>query len=296
MKNLHIISILVLCISFTYGQPTNGFSYQTVARNASGSIIANSEISLRISILKGSTTGNPVCTEIFTEKTNSNGLINIIIGSKAPLSFDAIDWSKGPYFLNVELDEKGGSNFSFIGTSQLLSVPYAIHAKIAEKTNEKDPVFLAWDKSNGIQIKENQIIDLKHFNNLDEKDPIFSNSAAASIKASDITNWNLRTETDPIFIKSIAYGITVNDISKWNNKSDFDGKYSSLYEIPNFQQVAFSGNYNDLTNTPANIVYLKQTPNKGDILYFTGDQWITLPIGKEGQVLTIDITGNPSWK
>lgn len=293
-KLVCLIAIAALFVQLTFAQIPSGFNYQTVVRSLSGNILANTEIKMRISILRETTEGAPVSVETFTTRTNAIGLVNLIVGS-LDVSFKQIDWSEGPYFLKVELDEKGGTNFSFIGTSQLLSVPYAFHARMADSANETDPLFSAWDKSTGISIKESQISDLKHFKNSDELDPIFSASPAFKITNTDIVNWNM-PELDPIFNASIAKGITASDISRWNAKSGFDGKYTSLTNIPSFHPIAFSGDYKDLTNVPLHIVSLSQAPQKGDILYFNGTQWTRLPVGKEGQFLSIDLTGIPVWK
>lgn len=294
MKKLIFVAIAALLIQITFAQIPTGFNYQTVVRSLSGKVLANTDIRMRISILSGTAEGAPVSVETFVTKTNSIGLVNLIVGS-LDNSFKQIDWSDGPYFLKVELDENGGTNFSFIGTSQLLSVPYAFHARMAESTNETDPLFSSWDKSTGISIKESQITDLKHFKNSDELDPIFSASPAFKITSTDIANWN-KSELDPIFNSSVAKNISLNDISRWNAKSDFDGKYTSLTNLPSFHKVAFSGDFNDLINAPSNTVSLTQAPQKGDLLYFDGAKWTRLPIGKEGQFLTIDLLGLPVWK
>ncbi len=297
MKSTFFLLLCFFLIDLAIGQVPNGFNYQTVARSSGGTIMSNADVQLRISILQGETTRTPVSTELFNVKTNDFGLINLIVGSKDPVAFEGIDWSKGPYFLKVEIDDGNGTNFSFIGTSQLLSVPYALHSKTAQYAPENDPIFSAWDKSSGISILENQISDISHFTNADEKDPVFSNSFSATIKQSDIADWNIkRTETDPFFNASVAKNITLNDLSKWNNKSDFDGKYTSLTNIPSFHKIALTGNFNDLSNLPANIISLSKPPVKGDLLYYDGAKWMTLPIGTSGQILTIDLSGVPVWK
>ncbi|MFC2086579.1 hypothetical protein ACFLSA_00220 [Bacteroidota bacterium] len=85
---------------------------------------------MQISILQGSATGPVVYTEKQTPTTNANGLVSIEIGYGA--GFDDIDWANGPYFIKTEIDPTSGTNYSIIGTHQLLSVPYALHANTAE--------------------------------------------------------------------------------------------------------------------------------------------------------------------
>ena len=82
---------------------------------------------IRISILSGSASGTVVYTEIQTPTTNANGLVNLEIGSGA--AFSTIDWNAATYFIKTETDPAGDTNYSITGTSQLLSVPYALNAK-----------------------------------------------------------------------------------------------------------------------------------------------------------------------
>jgi hypothetical protein len=89
---------------------------------------------MKISLLQGSETGKAVYVETHTPTSNTNGLVTVAIGGRTIVSgtFASIDWSKGPYFVKTETDASGGTNYSLTTTSQLLSVPYAIHAKTAE--------------------------------------------------------------------------------------------------------------------------------------------------------------------
>jgi uncharacterized protein (TIGR02145 family) len=91
---------------------------------------------MKISLLQGSETGKAVYVETHTPTSNTNGLVSIAIGGgtkdASSTAFASIDWSKGPYFVKTETDLAGGTSYSLTTTSQLLSVPYAIHAKTAE--------------------------------------------------------------------------------------------------------------------------------------------------------------------
>ncbi len=123
-----LLSSLGLMASLAQSQL--GMNYQAVIRNAEGKIIANTKVGIQISILKESTTGEPVYTETFTPTTNEFGLINLVISKGQVVSGDysSIDWSVADYFLKIELDAEGGTAYQEMGTSQLLSVPYANYA------------------------------------------------------------------------------------------------------------------------------------------------------------------------
>ncbi len=134
MKKL-IHSIIVLMLSATvFAQAPQSFKYQAVARDASGEVMANEQVNFQFSILEGSSSGTAVYIEQHTDTTNQFGLVNLEIGNGSVFSgdFPSIDWGNNTYFLKVEL------NGVHIGTSQLLSVPYALHAKTAANTFSGD--------------------------------------------------------------------------------------------------------------------------------------------------------------
>ena len=89
---------------------------------------------MKISILQGSVTGGTVYVETQRPISNSNGLVSLEVGSGTLVSgdFTAIDWSNGPYFIKTETDPTGGVSYNVTGTTQLLSVPYALHSKTTE--------------------------------------------------------------------------------------------------------------------------------------------------------------------
>lgn len=130
-KLLTIASCLILAISL-YAQSPQKMSYQAVIRNASGNLISSSSVGMRISILQGTSSGTPVYVETQTGNTNANALLSLEIGGGTVVSgvFSDIDWSNGPYFLKTETDPAGGTNYTISGTTQLLSVPYALYSSL----------------------------------------------------------------------------------------------------------------------------------------------------------------------
>ena len=135
MKKTNLL--LVFCLVFiTFGQtqtPPNAFNYSAVARNAAGQPIATTTIGIQISILKTSVLGTSVYSENHFVITDAFGLFNLIVGGGAAQSgsMATIDWGIDNYYLKVGMDAVGGTNFLTMGTTQLLSVPYALYAKNA---------------------------------------------------------------------------------------------------------------------------------------------------------------------
>ena len=123
-----ITSAFMVLLSF--GQAPEGFKYQAVLRDAGIAVISNQSVGVRLTIEQGSAGGIVVYTETFSPTTNSYGLVNLEIGTGTTTDdFTAIDWANGTYFIETAVDASGGSNYSVMGTSQLMSVPYALYAK-----------------------------------------------------------------------------------------------------------------------------------------------------------------------
>ena len=186
-------------------QVPNSFSYQMVIRNGNNELVANTTVGIRIGLLGGNAADTMWYEEEHTVKTNLNGLAYITIGKGNILkgAVSTIDWTKGPFFIKSETDPTGGTNYSLIIVSQMLSVPYAIYAKTAEKLS--------------IPVTES--------------DPLFNKSVAKGITAEDTARWSkkevydgnsggggITNESDPVFSNSVAKGIRSVDTAAWNNK------------------------------------------------------------------------------
>jgi len=120
----------LLIVTFAFAQAPQKMSYQAVIRDGSNALVQSQSVGMQISILQGSITGTAVYVETHSAVTNSNGLVSIEIGGGAVTSgsFATIDWANGPFFVKTETDPAGGTNYTITGTSQLLSVPYAMYA------------------------------------------------------------------------------------------------------------------------------------------------------------------------
>jgi uncharacterized protein (TIGR02145 family) len=130
MKRLITLLIVIGLAASVLAQAPQKMSYQAVIRDNLDHLVNSQVVGLKITILQGSSTGTPVYTETQTPTTNANGLITIEFGGGA--GFSSINWANGPYYLKTETDPAGGTNYTIAGTSQLLSVPYALYSKISE--------------------------------------------------------------------------------------------------------------------------------------------------------------------
>ncbi len=147
MDRIFSLCSLLLISVLAFAQSPAGLSYQTVVRDNTGEAIANTSVSLRMSVHSTTAGGTTVFQETHSPMTNDHGLVSVVIGQGSTTigSFGAIEWGGDSYFLEVELDPAGGSSYTTMGTSQMMSVPYALYA------NEVSPTALP-DPSNAVPI------------------------------------------------------------------------------------------------------------------------------------------------
>lgn len=117
--------------ALVFAQAPQAVDYQGIARDLLGNPLVNQAIGVEFSIHQTSSTGLVVYEEQHFTSTNQFGLYSLKLGQGTPVTgtFSAINWSTGLYFLEIGMDITGGTNFASAGTSQLLSVPYALYAE-----------------------------------------------------------------------------------------------------------------------------------------------------------------------
>lgn len=278
MKNIFPILAALLFTAGVFAQTPNKMSYQAVIRDASNNLVIDQPIGVQISILQDNTNGPVVYVETQTSTTNANGMMSIEIGTgTTSYDFAGIDWANGPFFLKTETDPIGGTNYTIVGVSQLLSVPYALHATTAESLTQ--PV--------------------------EESDPVFNASTAAEINETDITSWNNKLELiDNRLVLSgtkdagAAPGTGVFEIA---NALRIDENEI----ITNTDAIIYVNNTNNgdvqmdrgtfFLDASENAIGIGTT-TPGAQLEIAGDVKIVDGTQAEGRVLTSDAEGHASWK
>jgi trimeric autotransporter adhesin len=137
MKNTLIFAAFIFLLSALMiglqvrAQAPRAFKYQAVARDAAGNLLASQAVAFRIKIHMGSSSDTVVYTETHSVTTNTFGMVNLSIGSGTVISgtFSTIDWGASGYYVETEMDPAGGAAYVVMGTSQLLSVPYALYSE-----------------------------------------------------------------------------------------------------------------------------------------------------------------------
>lgn len=239
MKKTTLIVLLLSTFSILFAQAPQKMSYQSVIRKTDGTLVVNTVVGLKISILQGSENGTATYVETQTVTTNANGLATLAIGAGTPVTgtFAGINWGTGIYFIKTETDPTGGTNYTISGTSQLLSVPYALYAGNVQNNGRTSIVLtgnitdaqaaaqIARDfglNTENLYIKnttELTTLDLSNFTNLIDLD-ISDNTALTNVNLSNLkVIYRYADVTDNKVISSMSFPVltTVGGMEIYNN-------------------------------------------------------------------------------
>ena len=141
-KSIFLLCMWLFAACFLQAQDKmpQAVSYQAVARDAQGKVVAQKPIGIQVEILKGSTTGTVVFSETHSPTSSKTGTVNLLIGqgTRKTGTFSSVDWGADTYYLQLSMDLNGGSNYEKVSTTQMLPVPYALYAaKAGEVENGK---------------------------------------------------------------------------------------------------------------------------------------------------------------
>ena len=162
MKKIILSLLFISSISFAQ----NGINYQGAATDADGAKLVNQNISLKTSVLQGGVDGTTSYSETHNTTTDQFGLFNVVIGLGNIIegSFDSIQWGADSHFLKVELDATGGTNYSLVSTTQMMSVPYSLYSKSTDLDSIKS--FLENDEDFNSKFNKNDVLnDISEFDN-----------------------------------------------------------------------------------------------------------------------------------
>ena len=165
MKKIYaILCIAIASLTQLQAQAPQGFNYQATVRNSGGDLIINSNVYFKFNLMQGSQTSLPIFSETHYVPTDDLGHVSLVIGEGTPQNnlayFSEIDWSLGSYFLGIELSVNGTNDYVAMGTTQLLSVPYALYAENSGNSTPTTPslgsVLAENNSANNQQIKDLQ--------------------------------------------------------------------------------------------------------------------------------------------
>ncbi len=265
-KNLFLGALFFLTALSLCAQVPQRFTYQAVVRDASGRLVTNANVGVRISVLEGSENGQVVYTQNEVAHTNAQGLFSIVIGSNG---IESIDWGTGTVFFRSEVDPDGGNNYSLSTVQQILSVPYALRAHTVDSIiggvnyTETDPVFSEWDKD---------------YNDLINRPVIPTNISEFTNDAGYLTSF---TESQILSISNDTVFLTGGSFVKL--PTAFSGDYNDLTNKPVIPTVPT--NVSDFTNDAGYLTSFTETQIlsiSNDTVFLTGGSFVKLPANFSG--------------
>ena len=204
-KLIKILFTFLLCIVIIKAQAQTGLNFQGVARTTNNIILASQPISLRLSILQGSSTGVAEYVETRRVTTNAQGLFIAVIGDTGAIStlgnFSTINWKNTPKFLKIEMDIAAGSNFITIGTTQFQYVAYAQFANSVDAENITGvvPVARGGTGANSLSTFKTTMALDKVNNTADTEKPVSAKTQTAldlKLNAEDSSKYVKKTYAD----------------------------------------------------------------------------------------------------
>ena len=222
-KLYKILFTFLLCIVIIKAQAQTGLNFQGVARTNNNIILASQPISLRLSILQGSSTGVAEYVETRRVTTNAQGLFTAVIGDTGAIStlgnFTTINWKLSPKFLKIEMDPAAGANFITMGTTQFQYVAYAQFAKSVDADNIAGIVPVA-KGGTGVaslaSLKSTLALD-KINNTADTEKPISAKTQTAldlKLNAEDTSKYAKQIWTDSALLTKINNTDTIKYVKK----------------------------------------------------------------------------------
>jgi len=257
-----------------YSQVPDAINFQAIARDASGEVLANTEIMLQLTILDGSAEGTQVYSEVRTLTTNAYGAFSFQIGrdvTEFEGDFSAIDWSANDKFIKIDYDPTASSNFDLsLGTIEFVTVPYAFTARdviYIDATNATTGDVLVFDEETG-KFKPGQVATTVAWGDIQGKPTTIEGYGITDAFSGDygdlegapelnIDDWNTAHSwgNHAELYRPVTWVPTWDEI---NEKPDFaevatTGNYGDLEGAPDLATVATSGNYSDLNEKPTDL-------------------------------------------
>ncbi|MCX6352056.1 MAG: hypothetical protein NTX03_09365 [Bacteroidetes bacterium] len=241
MKKTLLLIILSLYTIVGFSQSPQSINYQAVARDNSGKILANQSIKIIIYIIEDSANGSSSYIERHSTSTNQFGLFTLNIGLGTVLSgtFSGINWGKGAKYLKVDMDASGGNNYTNVGISKFLSVPYALYSEKSGNSGSslKSGSGIIIRNDSIVNIAQDKIVTLTAGSNtqISGKYPNFTISSSSPSYWKAGTNYlytkdSLKNKRIEIYHSKSYTDLYVNDTDGYHSIDLYTGYYSgSVY-------------------------------------------------------------------
>jgi hypothetical protein len=258
MKKFYIfLCLVIVALTQLQAQTPQGFNYQATVRNTTGELIVNSNVYFKFNVIQGSQTADPIFTETHEILTDDLGQVNLIIGQGTANTgvFSELDWSLGSYYLGIQLSIDGPNDYVAMGTTQLLSVPYALYAANSGNTTTTpnlESVLAQSNSANNQQIKDLQ--DPTEAQDAVTKNYTYSKVVVDALIAAAVNNLHIQINENLNLIEFLKGKVYRKDITNGVRYVHFDLSYAPFtYDGQTFEKYVgwrYYEKQNDNPNEP----------------------------------------------
>ena len=230
MKKFYaILCLAIAALTQLQAQTPQGFNYQATVRNSAGNLIVNTNVYFKFNVIQGSDTSVPIFTETHYVSTDDLGQVNLVIGQGTANTgtFSELDWSLGSYYLGIQLSIDGPNDYVAMGTTQLLSVPYALYAANSGNTTtipNLESVLAQSNSANNQQIKDLQ--DPTEAQDAVTKNYTYSKVVVDALIAAAVNNLHIQINENLNLIEFLKGKVYRKDITNGVRYVHFDLSYS----------------------------------------------------------------------
>jgi hypothetical protein len=232
MKKFYIFLCLgIAALTQLQAQAPQGFNYQATVRNNAGDLVVSTNVCFKFNVIQDSQTADPIFTETHEILTDDLGQVNLIIGQGTANTgvFSELDWSLGSYYLGIELSINGDNNYVPMGTTQLLSVPYALYAANSGNTTtipNLESVLAQSNSANNQQIKDLQ--DPTEAQDAVTKNYTYSKVVVDALIAAAVNNLHIQINENLNLIEFLKGKVYRKDIPNGVRYVHFDLSYTTF--------------------------------------------------------------------
>lgn len=130
MKKFFLSLVALVVATVSYAQNSGlGFNYQAVVRKTNGLLLANQDVTLRISLFPGQNAIAPTWIEVHNVRTDASGCFGITVGhgtrqsESVASTYADINFAAVYYWMKIEIQENNA--YREVSFSQLPSTPYS---------------------------------------------------------------------------------------------------------------------------------------------------------------------------
>lgn len=228
-------------------QAPQAFNYQAVIRNSGGNLLVNQAVGIQLSVIKSNVNGTVVYVERHNVSTNAFALVELSIGTGTPQSgtFSAIDWANDNSFIKIEIDPAGGTSYTDMGTTQLLSVPYALVAgkamsSVQNKYTQSGPLNISSFVVDSVGFKKmSDFMTFTKQSDSSQVEVLFqSRISGGTFNGNSGTIFELRVNDQAPDFGGIFAITTTNTVSYINNTAVFNQLPAGTYAVSIWARVS----------------------------------------------------------